>query len=38
MFFITVHQTNKRREKSGGARVKEKTDGSFTSSKHVLEV
>lgn len=38
MFFITVHQTNKRRKKSGGARVKEKTDGSFTSSMHVLKV
>lgn len=38
MFFITVHQTSKRRKKIGGARVKGKTDGSFTSSMHVLKV
>lgn len=39
MVFITVHQKNKRRKRSGGRGCQgEETTGSFTSSMHVLKV
>ena len=38
MFFMTVHQKNKRRKRSGECQGEEKTGGSFTSSRHVLKV
>lgn len=38
MIFVNVHQKNNRGKRDEGAGVKEKTTGSFTSSKHMLKV